>query len=236
MAILCRPSADAGLAPLRTSRLWSDENRSGNGRLGSEVRRADLSRTEDAPCSAEMTWTNWWPWTRGRRFRFISRRMLPGREIRQDPIRLKTCCLLRRNGSLPHGVKAARYARVDTLFLAGDHHLWGWFDESGDCVTALGRAADGDIDSLDFAALLTLRQGGSVMLVAREALPPPGLSAAILRYSTIVTAEPAACESGANSARSRYYDKRCGPPLGPWPRSARRMRSRRRSQPVRRAP
>lgn len=70
-----------------------------------------------------------------------------GREIRQDPIRLKTCCLLRRNGSLPHGVKAARYARVDTLFLAGDHHLWGWFDESGDRVTALGRAADGDIDS-----------------------------------------------------------------------------------------
>src|SRR5689334_9838612 len=23
-------------------------------------------------------------------------------------------------------VKAARYARVDTLFLAGDDHLWGW--------------------------------------------------------------------------------------------------------------
>jgi hypothetical protein len=79
-------------------------------------------------------------------------------------------------------VRAARYARVDTLFLAGDGHLWGWFDEAEDHVVAHGSAADGDIDVLDFAALMTLRQGGSVTLVAREALPPPGLSAAILRY------------------------------------------------------
>jgi Bacterial archaeo-eukaryotic release factor family 3 len=79
-------------------------------------------------------------------------------------------------------VKAARYARVDTLFLTGDDHLWGWFDESEDRVAAHGSGADGDIHILDFVALMTLRQGGSVMLVAREALPPPGLSAAILRY------------------------------------------------------
>jgi hypothetical protein len=80
-------------------------------------------------------------------------------------------------------VKAARYARVDTLFLTGDNHLWGWFDEPEDRVIAHGSAAEGDIDLLDFAALMTLRQGGSVMLVAPEALPPPGrLSAAILRY------------------------------------------------------
>ncbi|HEX3413164.1 MAG TPA: hypothetical protein VHT00_15700 [Stellaceae bacterium] len=79
-------------------------------------------------------------------------------------------------------LKAARYARVDTLFLAGDDHLWGWFDEAEDRVVAHGSAADGDIDLLDFAVLMTLRQGGSVTLVAREALPPPGLSAAILRY------------------------------------------------------
>ena len=79
-------------------------------------------------------------------------------------------------------VKAARYARVDTLFLTGDDHLWGWFDESEDRVAAHGSGADGDIHILDFVALMTLRQGGSVMLVAREALPPPCLSAAILRY------------------------------------------------------
>jgi hypothetical protein len=79
-------------------------------------------------------------------------------------------------------VKAARYARIDTLFLAGEDHLWGWFDEAEDRVVAHGSAADGDIDLLDFAALMTLRQGGSVTLVEREALPPPGFSAAILRY------------------------------------------------------
>jgi hypothetical protein len=78
-------------------------------------------------------------------------------------------------------VKAARCARVDTLFLASDPHLCGWFDETEDRVVAHGSAADGDIDLLDFAALMTLRQGGSVTLVAREALPPPGLSAAVLR-------------------------------------------------------
>ena len=49
-------------------------------------------------------------------------------------------------------VKAARYARVDTFFLSGDDHLWGWFDESEDRVAAHGSAADGDIDILDFAA------------------------------------------------------------------------------------
>ena len=79
-------------------------------------------------------------------------------------------------------VKAARYARVDTLFLAGDDHLWGWFDELEDRVVAHGSAAYGDIDLLEFAALMTLRHGGSVMIAPREALPPPGLSAAILRY------------------------------------------------------
>jgi hypothetical protein len=75
-----------------------------------------------------------------------------------------------------------RYARIDTLFLTGDDHLWGWFDEPGDRIVAHGSGAEGDIDLLDFSALMTLRQGGSVTLVAREALPPPGLSAAILRY------------------------------------------------------
>jgi hypothetical protein len=67
-------------------------------------------RTEDALCSAEVTWTNWWPWTRGRPFRFISRRILPA--VRSGRIRSgsRTCCLLRRNGSPPHG--AGRRSRI----------------------------------------------------------------------------------------------------------------------------
>jgi Bacterial archaeo-eukaryotic release factor family 3 len=79
-------------------------------------------------------------------------------------------------------VKAARYARVDTLFLTGDDHLWGAFDEAEERIVAHGSPAEGDIDLLDYAALMALRQGGSVTLVERTALPPPGLSAAILRY------------------------------------------------------
>ncbi len=79
-------------------------------------------------------------------------------------------------------VKAARYARVDTLFLSGDEHLWGIFDEVEDRVVAHGSAAEDDVDLLDYAALMTLRNGGSVIVVDRAALPPPGLAAAILRY------------------------------------------------------
>ena len=79
-------------------------------------------------------------------------------------------------------VKAARYARIDTLFLSGDEHLWGRFDETEDRVIAHGSNGEGDVDLLDYAALMTLRHGGSVMLVDRAMLPPPGMAAAILRY------------------------------------------------------
>ena len=79
-------------------------------------------------------------------------------------------------------VKAARYARVDTLFLSGDVHLWGRFAETEDRVLAHGSKGEGDVDLLDYAALMTLRQGGSVMLVDGALLPPPGMAAAILRY------------------------------------------------------
>ena len=79
-------------------------------------------------------------------------------------------------------VKAARYARVDALFLAGDDRLWGRYDETEDRVIAHGSSMEEDSDLLDLAALMTLRHGGSAVLVERKALPPPGLAAAILRY------------------------------------------------------
>ena len=79
-------------------------------------------------------------------------------------------------------VKSARYSRVDTLFVSSDEHLWGTFDEAQDRVMAHGSPAPGDIDLLDYAALMTLRQGGQVRLVGRAELPPPARAAAILRY------------------------------------------------------
>jgi hypothetical protein len=111
--------------------------------------------------------------------------------IEQRQIAARNAALERLNARLSIGkatakpeeiVKAARYARVDTLFVSGDEHLWGVFDEAEDRVVAHGSAAEDDVDLLDYAALMTLRQGGSVMVVERAALPPPGLSAAILRY------------------------------------------------------
>jgi Bacterial archaeo-eukaryotic release factor family 3 len=111
--------------------------------------------------------------------------------VKQKQIEARNASIDRLNARLSVGkatvvigeiVKAARYARVDTLFLSGDQHLWGKFDEMEDRIVAHGSAAKDDIDLLDYAALMTLRQGGSIVLAERDALPPPGPAAAILRY------------------------------------------------------
>lgn len=79
-------------------------------------------------------------------------------------------------------VKAARYGRVDRLFLSDGDPLWGWFDERHDRIVAHRDPAPGDDDLLDYAAVMTLRQGGNVTIVDRTQLPPAGPAAAILRY------------------------------------------------------
>lgn len=79
-------------------------------------------------------------------------------------------------------VKAARYGRVDTLFLAHHQHLWGRFDEQADKVVAHGQPVEDDEDLLDYAACQTLMQGGHVTLLDKGAIPRGGLMAAILRY------------------------------------------------------
>jgi hypothetical protein len=79
-------------------------------------------------------------------------------------------------------VKGARYGRVDRLFLSDSQPLWGFFNESEDRVVAHREPVEGDDDLLDYAALMTLRQGGNVTLVDRTQMPPAGPAAAILRY------------------------------------------------------
>ncbi|MBV9863290.1 MAG: hypothetical protein JO267_14215 [Alphaproteobacteria bacterium] len=79
-------------------------------------------------------------------------------------------------------IKAARWGRIDELFLGDAEPLWGRFDEAADRIVAHGSAGVGDEDLLDYAALMTLRQGGRVTLVDRALLPPDGPVAAILRY------------------------------------------------------
>ena len=79
-------------------------------------------------------------------------------------------------------VKAARYGRIDRLFLCDGQRLWGSFDEAHDRIVAHREPRAGDDDLFDYAALMTLRQGGNVTLVDRTQLPPTGPAAAILRY------------------------------------------------------
>jgi hypothetical protein len=79
-------------------------------------------------------------------------------------------------------VTSARHARVDHLFLSGDNQLWGRFDKAADQVIAHDTAIEGDVDLLNDAALMTLRQQGSVSAVAPRALPDASPAAAILRY------------------------------------------------------
>ena len=71
--------------------------------------------------------------------RLCARRAKAGRCPRRSVDRLNALLGASKATTKPEEiVKAARYARVDTLFLTGDDHLWGWFDESEDRVVAHG--------------------------------------------------------------------------------------------------
>jgi hypothetical protein len=79
-------------------------------------------------------------------------------------------------------VKAAVHGRVDRLFLTPESQLWGSYDEAAERVVAHGHAVgEDDDDLLDYAALMTLRQGGHVTLVDRNALGRD-IAAAVLRW------------------------------------------------------
>jgi hypothetical protein len=83
-------------------------------------------------------------------------------------------------------VKAARDGRIERLFLLPGRPVWGKLiaTENGteDRIVAHDEPAEGDDDLLNYAAVMTLRQGGDVTLVEPAQLPQPGPAAAILRY------------------------------------------------------
>lgn len=76
-------------------------------------------------------------------------------------------------------VRAARYGRIDTLFLSEDGHMWGRIDEAPDGAISV---TGGDDDLLDYAAVQTLRHGGRVEVVPGSDLPGDAAAAAIFRY------------------------------------------------------
>jgi hypothetical protein len=84
--------------------------------------------------------------------------------------------------TVPQIVRAARYARVECLFLPESGEVWGRFEEAKDQITVRGAPEGGDVDLLDQAAVDTLANGGAVFAVRRDDLPLGAAAAAVLRY------------------------------------------------------
>jgi hypothetical protein len=79
-------------------------------------------------------------------------------------------------------VSAARFGRVDTLFLAEGAALWGTHDEAGDRVRVEREPSPANEDLLDYAAVQTLLQGGHVHVLPPEEIPRGLPMAAIFRF------------------------------------------------------
>jgi hypothetical protein len=75
---------------------------------------------------------------------------------------------------------AAYQARVELLHVAVGRHQWGIFD--GTDIQLHEECEPGDEDLLDFAAVHTLLNGGTVHAVKPEEVPDEGHLAAIFRY------------------------------------------------------
>jgi Bacterial archaeo-eukaryotic release factor family 7 len=75
---------------------------------------------------------------------------------------------------------AAYHARVEVLHVAVGVHQWGTYD--GSTVHLHEQEEPGDEDVLDFAAIHTLLNGGTVHAVKPEEVPDVGHLAAIFRY------------------------------------------------------
>ena len=79
-------------------------------------------------------------------------------------------------------VKAAYYQRIDTLFVAKEHHQWGQFDLQNNAVHLHDSEQPESEDLLDFAAVHAMLNGGTVYVVEPDQVPSSSPVAAIFRY------------------------------------------------------
>ncbi|MDY6990892.1 MAG: hypothetical protein SWQ30_22855 [Thermodesulfobacteriota bacterium] len=79
-------------------------------------------------------------------------------------------------------VRSAYYGRVEILFAAVGLQSWGMFDLATDKVCLRDQAGPGDEDLLDFAAIHTLFNGGTVYAVEPDEVPGDTPLAAVFRY------------------------------------------------------
>ncbi len=86
------------------------------------------------------------------------------------------------SSDLKEVVPAAYHGRVEVLFVAVGTHQWGTFDPDTDAVRLHEKAEPGDEDLLDFVAVQTLANRGSVYAIEPEKVPDGALLAAVFRY------------------------------------------------------
>jgi hypothetical protein len=79
-------------------------------------------------------------------------------------------------------VPAAYVGRVEVLFVALGTQEWGAFDPQANTVRLHEEAEPGDEDLLDFAAIHTLLNGGTVYVVEPGKVPHDASLAAVFRY------------------------------------------------------
>lgn len=79
-------------------------------------------------------------------------------------------------------VSAARFGRVDTLFVVQGQSVWGRHDEAADEVRLDPESAPENEDLLSYAAVQTLLQGGNVHVLTAEEMPRQSAMAAIFRF------------------------------------------------------
>jgi hypothetical protein len=86
------------------------------------------------------------------------------------------------SNDLKEVVPAAYHGRVETLFVAVGLQQWGTFDPATNAVQLHREVKPGDEDLLDFAAVHTLLNGGTVYAVEPDKVPDEAHSAAVFRY------------------------------------------------------
>lgn len=79
-------------------------------------------------------------------------------------------------------IAAAFHGQVDVLFTAANIHCWGQFDPASGQVERHDQAQPNDQDLLDAAAVQTFLQGGTVYVLAEDAMPTEAPAAAVYRY------------------------------------------------------
>jgi hypothetical protein len=79
-------------------------------------------------------------------------------------------------------ILAASHGRIELLFVVPDFQQWGTFDPSNDEMHLHKKEKTGDEDLLEFTAIQTLLNGGTVYVVEPGTMPDTGSSAAVFRY------------------------------------------------------